>query len=81
MSNGVKNLREILPPAKFKLAVLVAQGFDNREIAEHTGLSTGVVKNYLRAVFDLVGCDNRHQLAARYVREKISGEYRKTGCT
>jgi len=45
---------------------LVAQGLKNREIAQITGTTEHVVKNYLRSIYDKLGLWNRVELALWY---------------
>ena len=45
---------------------MIAQGLTNKEIAERTGNSEHVVKNYVRNIYDKLGCSNRVELALRY---------------
>lgn len=44
-------------------AILAAQGLTNREIGAAMKISEKTVANYLYAVFNATGCDNRTQLA------------------
>lgn len=49
---------------------LVAAGHPNAAIAFVIGTTELVVKNYLRVIYDLVGCSTRVELAQRYFTEK-----------
>ena len=49
-----------------KVVELVAQGLKNSEVAEIIGTTEFVVKNYLRVIFDKLGCWNRVELALWY---------------
>ena len=48
------------------VAALVAQGLKNCEIAADLGIATHVVRNYLSAIYDKVGVNNRVELALWY---------------
>jgi DNA-binding NarL/FixJ family response regulator len=48
----------ILPKA-YSIAALVAQGLKNNEVARVLGTTEGVVKNYLRFLYDGSGMSNR----------------------
>lgn len=45
------------------IAMLVDEGLSNPEIGERLGIEEGTVKNHLRRIFDLLGVENRVQLA------------------
>jgi DNA-binding CsgD family transcriptional regulator len=66
----VKSLRELLNAQQFKIAGLVAEARSNKDIGLVLHLTPHTVKNYLRQIFDKLGCDNRVVLAVRYVREE-----------
>ena len=51
---------------EMKLVKLVAQGLNNREIAEILCLSEGTVRNYLSAVLDKLNLRDRTQLVVFY---------------
>lgn len=46
-----------------EVALLIAQGLTNREVALRLGLTEGTVKNYVKEIFRTVGVSNRTQLA------------------
>jgi len=54
---------EHLTPKETQVAVLVWEGFTNREIAAMIGTTEQVVKNYLRNTFDKLGVWSRLELA------------------
>ena len=51
---------------QLRIIELVANGSNNREIAEELGLSRYVVRNYLSKIYAEVGVNNRVQLALWY---------------
>ena len=51
---------------ELRIIELVAQGWTNRMIAEHLGISSNVVRNYLSRIYDKIGVNNRLQLALWY---------------
>ena len=51
---------------------LVAEGLKNREVAEAIGTTERVVKNYLRVIYDKLGCWNRVELALWYESRRAS---------
>ena len=55
-------------PSRRQLRVieLVAQGLNNREIAEQLGIRQYVVRNYLSKIYDKIGVNNRVELALWY---------------
>lgn len=54
------------------LIELVAEGFNNKEIAEKLFLSEGTVRNYLSAILDKLNLRDRTQLAVFYYRDSVS---------
>jgi len=50
----------------------IAQGYSNNAIARDTGLSIHIIKNYLREIFEAVGCWNRIELANWFVCHRDS---------
>jgi len=57
---SVPNEREL------RVIELVAKGLKNREVAASIGTTEGVVKNYLRVIYDKLGLWNRVELALWY---------------
>ncbi len=66
---------DLLTPRQFTVAVLVASGLKNSEIAGRLGTTEYMVKNYLKEIYDRSGCWNRVELALRFVHENHTGLY------
>jgi two-component system nitrate/nitrite response regulator NarL len=60
---------------------LIARGFANKEIGKMVGTTEGVVKNYLRVIYDKLGVWNRYELALWYVKRWCAMEQKTTGKT
>lgn len=58
-----------LTEKEMELIELVAEGFNNREIAERSYLSEGTVRNYLSTILEKLELRDRTQLAVFYYRE------------
>jgi DNA-binding NarL/FixJ family response regulator len=56
-----------LSPRKVRVTQLVAEGKTNSDIAAALGATEHAVKNYLRAIYDETGMDNRVELALWYL--------------
>jgi DNA-binding NarL/FixJ family response regulator len=54
-----------LSPRQRDVALAVARGLTNAQIAAELGLTEGTVKAYLKDVFRILGASNRTQLALR----------------
>lgn len=57
-----------LKDRELKIVILITQGLKNKEIADITGSTEHVIKNYLRVLYDQLGLDNRVQLAMWYIK-------------
>jgi two-component system, NarL family, response regulator DevR len=53
-------------PRQLRVIELAAQGFKNNEIARELGIGEHVVRNYMSAIFDKIGVNNRVELALWY---------------
>jgi signal transduction histidine kinase len=58
-----------------ELAVLLASGRSNRQIATQLGLSTGTVANYVRRLLTTLGLRSRAQVAAWAVQHDLTGAH------
>jgi DNA-binding CsgD family transcriptional regulator len=70
-----KSLMNTLSPKQFRIAILVAQGLTNQEIGKVVGNNPEVIRDYLRCLFDEVGCWSRLELAIRFAYELYEGRY------
>ncbi|GIP31761.1 hypothetical protein J2TS4_09710 [Paenibacillus sp. J2TS4] len=55
-------------PRELEVLALVAEGFSNKEIAEHLYLSEGTVRNYVTALLEKLQLRDRTQLAIFYLK-------------
>ena len=55
-----------------EIAVMLYEGFNNRQIASALNLSEGTSRNYISAIYMKLGCDTRAD-AIKKMRETISG--------
>jgi DNA-binding NarL/FixJ family response regulator len=55
--------RERLTQKEIQIAILVWEGFTNREIGKLVGTTEQVIKNHLRSAFDKLGVWSRLELA------------------
>jgi two-component system, NarL family, nitrate/nitrite response regulator NarL len=55
---------KVLSPRQREIAVLVARGLSNKEVARGLGLSEGTVKIHLHTIFQKLGAKRRHNLIA-----------------
>ena len=67
--------RIVLGRRERQLAILLAQGLKNKEIAYRIGLTEGTVKVYLSRMFHKVGANDRFELAL-YAIENVLGNRR-----
>ena len=49
-----------------RITEMVAKGMKNREIAQKLGIGVHVVRNYISAIYDKIGVNNRVELALWY---------------
>jgi DNA-binding CsgD family transcriptional regulator len=63
----------LLSPREKEVAVLVARGLPNAEVARMLGVSGFTVSSYLRRIFAKLGVNNRTALAAIVLTEPGSG--------
>jgi two-component system, NarL family, response regulator YdfI len=61
-------LLEPLTPREQEIAILLAQGLTNKQIARHLHLSENTIKTHITAIFGKTGVNNRTELAALAIR-------------
>ena len=54
--------REVLSEREFEVALLVAQGCSNKQVARELGVCEGTVKLHVRSIFRKVGASSRYNL-------------------
>jgi DNA-binding NarL/FixJ family response regulator len=52
----------VLSQREFEVALLVAQGSSNKQVARELGVCEGTVKLHVRSIFRKVGASSRHSL-------------------
>ena len=57
-----------LTERELEVVELVAQGLDNREIAERAFMGEGTVRNHISSILSKLGLKNRTQIAVLYYR-------------
>lgn len=65
LKNEPSDASQELSPRQRDVALAVARGLTNAQIAAELGLTEGTVKAYLKDVFRILGASNRTQLALR----------------
>ncbi len=63
--NSSREASQRLSPRQRDVALAVARGLTNAQIATELGLTEGTVKAYLKDIFRILGASNRTQLALR----------------
>ena len=63
-------LHSKLTPRQRQVALLVPQGFTNKEIGRQLGIQESVTKNYLREIFDRLGVFNRLELTIYVIQHE-----------
>jgi DNA-binding NarL/FixJ family response regulator len=53
---------KVLSQREFEVALLVAQGSSNKQVARELGVCEGTVKLHVRSIFRKVGASSRHSL-------------------
>lgn len=69
-----KNINIDLSDREYEILLLVAEGLNNREIAEKLYLSEGTVRNYISNMLDKLNLRDRTQLAIYYYKLKFEVE-------
>ena len=74
-SSAMRNGAPVLTLRQRELAVLLASGRSNRQIATELGLSPGTVANYVRRLLGTLGLRSRAQVAAWAVEHGMTGAH------
>ena len=53
------------PDRETEIAVMLYEGFNNRQIASALNLSDGTARNYISAIYMKLGCDGRAAAIAK----------------
>ena len=61
-----------LSDREVEIAVMIFEGFNNRQIASALNLSDGTARNYISAIYLKLGCDGRADAIAK-MKEKLGG--------
>ena len=61
-----------LSDREVEIAVMIYEGFNNRQIASALNLSDGTARNYISAIYLKLGCDGRADAIAK-MKEKLGG--------
>jgi DNA-binding NarL/FixJ family response regulator len=56
---------KVLSPRECEVAVLVARGLSNKEVARKLGLNEGTVKIHLHSIFQKIGAKSRYRLISQ----------------
>ena len=54
--------RRVLSHRELKVALLIAEGASNKQVARHLGVCEGTVKLHVRSIFRKVGASSRYGL-------------------
>lgn len=69
-----RNVNFNLTDREFDILLLVAEGFNNKEIAEKLYLSEGTIRNYISNMLEKLSLRDRTQLAIYYYKKKYGVE-------
>jgi DNA-binding NarL/FixJ family response regulator len=64
------NGKDLLAKREQQVAKLVAEGLNNREVAQRLGLSEHTVSNYLFRIYEKLGISGRVELVLYIVRQE-----------
>jgi two-component system nitrate/nitrite response regulator NarL len=71
--------KDLLAKREQEVAKLVAEGLNNRDIAQRLGLSEHTVSNYLFRIYEKLGISSRVELVLYIVRHEQLHEYSQPG--
>jgi DNA-binding CsgD family transcriptional regulator len=67
-------MRQLFSPRQIDVLDLVSEGLKNKEIARYLSMSESMIKNNLRRIFDLAGCDSRVEVVVWWRNHRGCGE-------
>jgi DNA-binding NarL/FixJ family response regulator len=74
MLESEKEWSKILTPRERAVALLIAGGLSNKEIARELGLSPGTIKIHVHSIFQKLGVNNRlHLIVQHGTRARAAG--------
>jgi DNA-binding NarL/FixJ family response regulator len=65
----IDETRDQLAPREYQVAMLVARGLSNKEVAHQLGLSHGTVKFHMHQIIRKLGVKSRFELMTMVLRE------------
>ena len=69
LSDRAKEIKNQLTPTEWKIALAIAEGMENKEIAESMHYSYGYVKNLVARIFSKLEIEKRRELKRLMVKE------------
>lgn len=69
LSDYAKQIKSQLTPTEWKIAIAIAEGMENKEIAESMNYSYGYVKNLVARIFSKLEIEKRRELKKLMVKE------------
>ena len=69
LSDYAKQIKSQLTPTEWKIAIAIAEGMENKEIAESMHYSYGYVKNLVARIFSKLEIEKRRELKKLMVKE------------
>ena len=69
LSDYAKQIKSQLTPTEWKIAIAIAEGMENKEIAESLHYSYGYVKNLVARIFSKLEIEKRRELKKLMVKE------------
>jgi DNA-binding CsgD family transcriptional regulator len=67
-------MRQLFSPRQIDVLDLVSEGLKNKEIGRYLSMTESMIKNNLRRIFDLAGCDTRVQVVVWWRNHRGCGE-------
>jgi DNA-binding CsgD family transcriptional regulator len=67
-------MRQLFSPRQIDVLDLVSEGLKNKEIARYLSMSESMIKNNVRRIFDLAGCNSRVEVVVWWRNHRGCGE-------